>query len=93
MDGNEGITMNTTATDLATVADDIHVRQVIVVPCWVNSDKFDIRRNAKRCALPNQNQFRTLFQKLLPDRFSPAFHHDKRELTVYAVMVAKMGRR
>jgi uncharacterized protein (TIGR03435 family) len=40
---------------------------------------------------PNNRQTRALIQKLLADRFSLKFHREKRELSVYAIVVGKAG--
>jgi uncharacterized protein (TIGR03435 family) len=41
--------------------------------------------------MPNLKQWKVMMQKLLADRFKIAFHREKRELTGYAVTVAKTG--
>ena len=40
---------------------------------------------------PNDKQWKSMVQKLLADRFKLAFHRDKKELSVYAITVAKNG--
>jgi uncharacterized protein (TIGR03435 family) len=89
--GSEVLTVNTTVSDLLVFAYGIHVRQVVGAPGWANSDKFDITGKPEGGALPNLNQFRTMIQKLLADRFGLTFHHEKRELTVYALTIGKNG--
>ena len=41
--------------------------------------------------MPSVNQMKAMLQKLLADRFSLKFHHEKKELSVYAITVAKGG--
>jgi bla regulator protein blaR1 len=41
--------------------------------------------------LPNDEQIKTMLQKLLAERFKLTFHHDKRELSVYVISVAGGG--
>ena len=89
--GTEVITINTTVDDLITFAYNVHVRQVTGAPGWVESDKFDITGKPEGGGLPNLNQFKVMIQKLLADRFQLTFHHDKKELTVYAITVGKNG--
>jgi uncharacterized protein (TIGR03435 family) len=89
--GTEVITINTTVSDLIVFAYGVHVRQVTGAPSWVETEKFDVTGKPEGGALPNLNQFRVMIQKLLADRFQLAFHHDKKELTVYALTVGKNG--
>jgi uncharacterized protein (TIGR03435 family) len=89
--GSEVLTVNTTVNDLIVFAYGVHVRQIIGAPGWVSSDKFDITGKPEGGALPNLNQFKIMIQKLLTDRFGLVFHHEKRELTVYALTVGKNG--
>jgi uncharacterized protein (TIGR03435 family) len=91
--GTEVITINTTVDDLVTFAYNVHVRQIVGAPAWAESDKFDVTGKPEGGALPNLSQFRVMIQKLLADRFQLAFHHDKKELTVYAITVGKNGAR
>lgn len=89
--GTEVITINTTLDDLLVFAYGVHPRQVVGAPSWAESDKFDINGKPEGGGLPNLNQFKVMIQKLLTDRFHLAFHHDKKELTVYALTVGKNG--
>lgn len=83
--------VGTTVSDLIVFAYSVHVRQIGGAPAWVESDKFDITGKPEGDGRPNPNQFRTMLQKLLADRFRLAFHRDKQQLTVYALMVGKNG--
>jgi uncharacterized protein (TIGR03435 family) len=40
---------------------------------------------------PNIKQWKGMVQKLLAERFKLTFHHDKKELSVYVLSVAKTG--
>jgi uncharacterized protein (TIGR03435 family) len=40
---------------------------------------------------PSLPQMRVMVQKLLADRFQPAFHREKKEMPAYAITVAKGG--
>jgi uncharacterized protein (TIGR03435 family) len=84
-------TVGTTLRDLITFAYGVHSRQVIGEPGWGESDKFDITAKPDIEGIPNDWQIRAMMQKLLADRFKLAFHHDKRELTVYAITVGSAG--
>jgi uncharacterized protein (TIGR03435 family) len=84
-------TVGTTLRDLITFAYGVHRQQIIGAPGWVESDKFDISAKPDIEGIPNDRQIRSMMQKLLAERFKLTFHHDKRELTVYAFSVASGG--
>ena len=83
--------VGTTVNDLIVFAYGVHARQISGAPAWVESDKFDITGKPEGEGRPNPNQFKTMLQKLLADRFQLAFHRDKKQLTVYALTVGKNG--
>jgi uncharacterized protein (TIGR03435 family) len=84
-------TLNTNLSDLIKFAYDMHPKQVIGAPAWVDSDKFDISAKPDVAGMPSVNQLKAMLQKLLADRYNLKFHHEKKELSVYAITVAKGG--
>jgi uncharacterized protein (TIGR03435 family) len=84
-------TINTTLNDLITFAYGIHVKQITGAPTWMETEKFDVAAQPAGEGQPNDRQWKTMLQKLLADRFKLAFHRDKKELSVYAITVAKNG--
>jgi uncharacterized protein (TIGR03435 family) len=84
-------TLNTNLSDLIKFAYDMHPKQVIGAPGWVDSEKFDIWAKPDAPGMPSINQLKAMLQKLLADRFNLKFHHEKKELSVYAITVAKGG--
>lgn len=84
-------TLNTNLADLIKFAYDMHPKQVIGAPEWMDSQKFDISAKPDVPGMPSVNQMKAMLQKLLADRFNLKFHHDKKELSVYAITVAKGG--
>lgn len=84
-------TAGTTLRDLITFAFGVHARQIVGAPGWIEADKFDISGKPDIEGMPNDKQMRSMMQKLLADRFKLALHHDKRELTVYAITVGPAG--
>jgi uncharacterized protein (TIGR03435 family) len=91
--GQEVITINTTMSDVITMAYDLHPRQIVGAPGWIESDKFDLTIKADVPGQPNVAQMKILFQKLLADRLELKFHREKRELNVYALTVGKTGKK
>jgi bla regulator protein blaR1 len=84
-------TFYTTVNDLIVFAYGVHAGQISGAPAWVESDKFDITGKPEGGGQPNPNQFKTMLQKLLADRFQLTLHRDKKQLTVYALTVGKNG--
>jgi uncharacterized protein (TIGR03435 family) len=89
--GQEVITINTTLSDIITEAYDLHPRQIVGAPAWVESDKFDVNGKPDVPGQANIAQIKMMFQKLVADRFQLKFHREKRELSVYALSVGKAG--
>ena len=89
--GQEVITINTTLSDLITMAYDLHVKQITGAPAWLESEKYDITGKPEIPGQPNIAQLKIMIQKLLADRFQLKFHREKKELSVYAITVAKTG--
>jgi uncharacterized protein (TIGR03435 family) len=86
--------MNTTATslsDLIKFAYDVHPRQISGGASWMESEKFDVTGKPDTSGIPNVNQLKLMVQKLLADRFALTFHREKKELSVYAITIAKGG--
>jgi uncharacterized protein (TIGR03435 family) len=84
----------TTATPLRTLiqfANAIHPRQISNGPPWLDSDRYDVTVKPDREGLPSIPQMRVLVQKLLAERFKLVSHREKKELSVYAITVAKGG--
>lgn len=84
-------TLNTTLADLVKFAYDLHPKQVLGAPAWFDSDKFDLEAKPTVPGIPSVKQMKMMLQKLLVDRFSLAFHKDQKELSAYAITVAKGG--
>jgi uncharacterized protein (TIGR03435 family) len=84
-------TLNTNLSDLIKFAYSVHPKQIIGAPAWVDSEKFDLSAKPDTPGMPSVDQMRAMLQKLLADRFSLAFHKEKKELSAYAITVAKDG--
>jgi uncharacterized protein (TIGR03435 family) len=89
--GRQVMTFNTTMNDMVTFAYSLHVKQLIGAPDWFATDKFDIAGVPDTEGRPNAKQMRLLIQSALTERFKFTFHHDQKELSVYALTVAKSG--
>ena len=91
VNGRNFATFNTSLDDLIEFAYDVHAKQIIGGPEWLDKDKFDIAAVPDKEGSPSYEQWKSMVQKLLTDRFKLTFHHDKKELSVYVLTVAKGG--
>jgi uncharacterized protein (TIGR03435 family) len=89
--GRRFSTLNTTLSDLITFAYDVHPKQVVNGPGWIDKDKYDLLAEPDGEGQPNGKQWKMMLQKLMTDRFQLVFHQDKKELSAYAIVVAKDG--
>jgi uncharacterized protein (TIGR03435 family) len=64
---------------------------LIFGPDWIGSSKYDVA--AKAAARVSLSEMKLMLQTLLKERFHVALHGEKRELAVYALLVAKGGPR
>ena len=76
-----------TVQRLIRLAYDIHESQIINGPEWFGSNGFDINATMPAEAAPERR--RLMMQTLLRDRFKLAFHAERRELPIYALILAR----
>ena len=89
--GRNVMTINTTLSDLIVFAYDLHQKQVAGAPDWAESQKFDVTGQPESPGVPSITQLRGMIRLLLTERFKLAFHRDKREMPVYAIVVGPNG--
>jgi bla regulator protein BlaR1 len=77
---------NMTAARMIRQAYDIHDSQIIGGPDWVKSQGYTI--DATTGGKP-PDQMRLMLQTLLRDRFKLAFHTEKRDMSIYALVVLR----
>ncbi len=93
VNGNQFHIINQPLTQIISFAFDVQAKQVIGLPDWADSDKFDIDGKPDGEGAPSGKQWKTMIQKLLADRFQFKFHKDKKELSVYVLSVSKTGQK
>jgi uncharacterized protein (TIGR03435 family) len=91
VNGRRFSTFNTSLSALITFAYGVHPRQITGGPTWLETEKYDLEAQPDGEGQPNDKQWRNMLQKLLADRFNLTFHREKRELSVYAIIVGKTG--
>jgi uncharacterized protein (TIGR03435 family) len=84
-------TLNTTLSDIVSMAYGLHARQLTGAPAWIETEKYDLSGQPDQPGTPSLDQWKLMVQKLVADRFKLAFHRDKKELSVYALVVDKAG--
>lgn len=89
--GRQVVTINTTLSDLIVFAYDLHQKQIAGGPDWAETQKFDVTGLPQAPGIPSIVQLRGMIRQLLTDRFKLAFHRDKREMPVYAIVVGPNG--
>ena len=89
--GRHVMTFNTNVNDLITFAYSLHAKQLINAPAWFATERFDLDGVPDVEGRPSAQQMRILIQSALTDRFKLTFHHDKKELSVYALEIGKGG--
>jgi uncharacterized protein (TIGR03435 family) len=89
--GRHFLVVNKTVEFLVTAAYGLQASQVVGAPGWFSSEKYDIDGTPDVEGQPNLMQMRSILRKLLADRFQLVAHHDKKEMNVYAISVAKAG--
>jgi len=69
----------------------VHDSQIVNRPSWIDSDHWDINAKAEgyKDATTFRDQARLMVRPLLADRFKLVFHHELRELPVYALVLTK----
>jgi uncharacterized protein (TIGR03435 family) len=88
--GRRVMTINTTVKDLVTFGYSIQSKQIANAPTWFEQ-KYDIDGVPDVEGHPNIQQMRTLIRDALVERFGLKFHNEQRELSVYALTLAKGG--
>jgi uncharacterized protein (TIGR03435 family) len=84
-------TFNTNVNDLIATAYGLHAKQILNAPPWLGTDLYDLDGIPDAEGDPSEAQQQIMLQKLLADRFALKFHHEKRELAVFTITVAKGG--
>jgi uncharacterized protein (TIGR03435 family) len=89
--GRRFATVHTALADLIQYAYGFHPRQIMNGPKWIESDKFDVVGTISSEREPTEQEWMKMMANLLGSRFQLHFHLEKRELAVYAIVVARDG--
>jgi uncharacterized protein (TIGR03435 family) len=89
--GQDVTTTNVTVSWMIKLAYNVHANQISGGPSWLNSERYDTVGRSNTPGEPSRDQMKLMIQKLLADRFQLRFHTEKKELPVYAMVVARGG--
>src|SRR4051812_44864438 len=89
--GQDVTTTNVTVSWMIKLAYNVHANQIAGAPSWLDSERYDTVGRSDTPGEPSRDQMKLMVQKLLGDRFQLRFHTEKKELPVYAMVVAKGG--
>ena len=82
---------NYTVKALVVAAYNLNPRAVSGGPAWFDSDRYDIVAKAPNEVRPNLDEQMSMLRKLLAERFGLSIHREQKELSIYALTVAKNG--
>ena len=91
LQGSQVAMHNTSLSNLIAFAYDLHERQIIGGAAWMESEKFDITGKPDTPGQPNLAQLKIMMRQLLAERFQVKFHRDKKELSVYTIVIPPKG--
>jgi uncharacterized protein (TIGR03435 family) len=91
LDGRAFVTEDTSLTDLISYAYEVHAKQIVGGPDWMDQDRYDIDATLEQKGEPSHQQLRVMVKKLLADRFRLTFHADKVEMPACVLTVGKNG--
>ena len=89
--GQDVTTTNVTVSWMIKLAYNVHANQIAGKPSWIDSERYDTVGRSDTPGEPSRDQMKLMIQKLLADRFQLRFHTVKKELPVYAMVIAKGG--
>ncbi len=84
---------NHTLKTLIAAAYNLNPRAISGAPALIDSDRYDILAKTPGEVRPNLDEQMAMLRKLLADRFKLTFHRESKEMSIYALTVAKNGPR
>ena len=82
---------NYTVKALVVAAYNLNPRAVSGGPAWFDSDRYDIVAKAPNEIRPSLDEQMSMLRRLMAERFTLTFHREQKELSIYALTVAKNG--
>jgi len=85
------MTINTTLLEIIKFSYGLQDKQVVGLPDWATTEKWDFNGKADIPGMPNPEQTRHMMQVMLGERYGLKFHEDTKEMSAYVLSVAKTG--
>lgn len=82
---------NYTVNGLIAAAYNLNPRMISGGPAWLQADPYEILAKTPGEQRPTYDDQMAMLRQLLTDRFSLAFHHEKKEFAIYQLTVAAGG--
>ena len=89
--GRNFSTHNISLAGMIKFAYGVHGKQIVNGPDWMEKDTYDIAAVPDAEGQPSDKQWKSMLQKLMAERYKLTFHHEQRELAVFALTVGKDG--
>ena len=89
--GNHFAAQHVTLIDLISFAYELHARQIVGGPEWIRTATYDLEGAPEAPGRPSREQLEAMVRGLLANRLQLKVSHGKKELAVYALLVAKNG--
>jgi uncharacterized protein (TIGR03435 family) len=93
LSGSLLIAKNNSLSNLITFAYNLKDYQVLGLPAWGESERYDLNAKAGDDAVLTRDSARPMMRALLADRFQLKCHLETRDMPVYALVVARNGPR
>jgi uncharacterized protein (TIGR03435 family) len=87
------VAKNYTVKLLIAAAYELNPREISGGPEWAESDHYDILAATPGSTRPSHDEQMAMLRTLLSDRFKLSFHREPKELSIYALKLAKDGPR
>jgi uncharacterized protein (TIGR03435 family) len=89
--GHRFVATHVSMNDLIGYAYGMNAQQIDHAPAWFGSDRFDVEGVPDTEILPTRDEYRTMVQKTLVERFGLKFHPAQKMLTAYVLSVNSGG--
>lgn len=83
--------LDTTVEEFLLIGYGVQKSQMVGLPEWAKTEKWDVNGLADTQGQPNLKQFEELSRKILVERFGLKLHHEQRVMPVFALAIAKGG--
>ena len=89
--GHRFVATHVSMNDLIGYAYGMNPQQIVHAPGWFGSERFDLEGVPDAQILPTRDEYRTMVQKILVERFGLRFHAAHKMLTAYVLSVNSGG--